>query len=147
MRRSLALFALLACTVPGLSASAATWHKPTTGRGLAARGTALPKVASQYLESARKELKLGKAQLVLQRELSLHGSNTVRFAQIYRGLPVLGTGVVVRLDDAGNVSRSVVEVAREPNVDITPTLSRDEALQRAAQVGVNASFGAPSFLL
>ncbi len=65
MRRSLALFALLACTVPGLDASAATWHKPTTNQGLVARGTTLPNVAHQYLESARKSLGLGQAQLVL----------------------------------------------------------------------------------
>ncbi|MCA9641922.1 MAG: hypothetical protein KC492_14550, partial [Myxococcales bacterium] len=148
MRRSIALLALLACSVPGLDAAAATWHKPTTHQGVVAtQGTNLSKLASQYLESARKDLRLGKATLVLQRELSLHGSNTVRFAQTHRGLPVLGAGVVVRLDDSGTISRSVVEVAESLSVDVAPKLSQGEALERAAQFGVNRSLAAPRFLL
>ncbi|MGE3675578.1 MAG: MYXO-CTERM sorting domain-containing protein [Polyangiaceae bacterium] len=148
MRRSIALFALLACSVPGLDAAAATWHKPTTNPGVVAtHGTNLSKLASRYLESARKELRLGQAKLVLQRELSLHGSNTVRFGQTHRGLPVLGAGVVVRLDDSGKISRSVVDVADSLSVDITPKLSQGEALERAARFGVNRSLAAPRFLL
>lgn len=147
MRRSLALFALLACTVPGLDASAATWHKPTLAQGTVTRGTTLSKVADRYLESSRKSLGLGQAQLVLQRELALHGSHTVRFRQVYKGLPVLGKAVVVRLDAAGEVQRSVVEVARGLDLDVTPRLSQDEALQRAAQLQLTASLAAPRFEL
>ncbi len=53
----------------------------------------------------------------------------------------------MRLNDAGEVQRSVVEVAGSLNLDVTPRLSQDDALQRAAQFQVTATLGAPRFLL
>lgn len=146
MRRSLVVAGLVAASLSAPHASAATWHRPNTAVAVP-HGTTLASAAKNYLDASRAQLKLGAAQLVLQRQLELRGSNTVRFGQRHRGLPVLGAAVVVRLNDRGEVERTVVEVANDLELEVTPKLSQAEALERAAQYQVSATHGAPKFLL
>jgi bacillolysin len=63
-----------------------------------------------------------------------HGGTTVRFQQVYQGVPVMSGELVVNLDDAGNVVAAGGEVLPGPKPSVAPSVSFETARQRAIDV-------------
>ncbi len=126
MRTIAPLSSLALLVVCALPAAAAEWH--------AGSAVPIPALASDPIASARVhvmgrgDLALGGVELDAGRVVAgKSGARVVRFAQTFDGVPVLGSGVIVRVSASGVVSRVAVEVARDLELDTVPTLDADLA--------------------
>jgi bacillolysin len=62
------------------------------------------------------------------------GRSSVRFAQVHRGVPVVGGELIVNLDADGNVLSASGEVVPNPRADVKPTVSARAARSTALAV-------------
>jgi bacillolysin len=74
------------------------------------------------------------------------GGESVRFQQVYRGIPVLSGELVVNLDDAGNVVAAGSEVLPGDKPSVIPSISAQTARQRAIEVVAKDYHVAPGLL-
>lgn len=134
---------VLAALLAVSGASAAEWHHVHAGapashlaKGPRAAAEAYlsaksPRAAAEaYLSAAAGDLRLEGVHLDFQGELQVGGHRTVRFAQSYAGLPVLGRAAALRLAPDGAVQVAVLEVTR--GLAISPTPAVDQATAIAA---------------
>ncbi len=117
---SLGLILLLASPV-----AAAEWHAGSAA--LAAGAGDLGAKARDHVDT-RTDLGLAGVELGAARVVAgARGGQVVHFPQTVNGVPVLGGGVVVRVDASATVRRVGVDVAKDLVVDTTPTLSESDA--------------------
>ncbi|AKT39620.1 hypothetical protein [Chondromyces crocatus] len=83
--------------------------------------------AERFLQGAAAELRLEGVDLETKVELKSGSSHTVRFTQTYRGLPVIGSAVAVRVGAGGAPRAAIVDVARGLSVSTEPTLDEGAA--------------------
>lgn len=114
------------CAIP--SASASEWHPAdVSGRtGVAATTEAQAAVLAQrYLKQP--SLRLATVDLVQTRVLATSTHFTIRYAQSYRGLPVIGGQAAVRVGADGATRTAALNVERDLSVKITPSISSEVA--------------------
>ena len=76
-------------------------------------------------------------ELVLTRRANARAAEHFLFEQLHRGLPVLGSYLAVHVDRSGAVRLAINETTPRLDADVTPRLSREDALQAARKrVGV-----------
>lgn len=122
--KALPSLALLLTAVP---ASAAEWYAGDGVQLDLQRADAGTKVRD-YVRGRGLELSLYDTELEPMRiAQSKLGTKAVHLRQYLDGVPVLGGGVVVRVNADGSVQRVVVDVARDLSVDTVPSLSQAEA--------------------
>jgi hypothetical protein len=79
-------------------------------------------------DAARAWITTQPAELTAARTIHPGGGAAIRYAQSYRGVPILDRGVAVRVDDAGNVRWTHATLATIPaDFDTTPTIRVDGA--------------------
>lgn len=61
------------------------------------------------------------------------GRSFARFQQVYQGVPVLGGELIVHMDQDKNVISANGELLPQPQVNIVPTISAEEARRRALE--------------
>ena len=66
--------------------------------------------------------------------VAAEGGKSVRFQQVYHGIPVLSGELVVNLDAAGNVVAAGGEVLPGPKPSVVPSVSAQTARQRAVEL-------------
>lgn len=115
--------------------AAAEYH-----RAPASHHSAAPpiEIARDHFRSSSASLGLRGVVLQPQTALPADGYTTIRFRQLYGGLPVIGGVAAARVGPDGAVLLTVIDVARGLNVDPEPTLSA-----RQASKVVEASIGRP----
>ncbi|MBI5534266.1 MAG: hypothetical protein HY898_16195 [Deltaproteobacteria bacterium] len=133
-RITFAALGLLSTLIAARTAQAGDWHDGMPGQRQA--GPAEP-ASRAYLTQYQDALALRGIDLVVDRASTTHGFSTVRYAQLYSGLPVFGKVVAVRLDDAGRVTKVMVEVARDLSVSPVPTVSKASAIATVASLGMH----------
>src|SRR5262245_43084634 len=125
------LFLLASSTVWGARAWGAEWHAENAPRTLPGNARS---VAEAHLALERADLRLDGVTLITERVLPAGRHHTVRFAQRYHGLPVIGGQVAVRVAPGGRATLTVMEVARNLTVDPSPSLTAKQARLEAARL-------------
>ncbi len=131
---------------------------PSAARNLAELKASLPLgpyagapavAARTFAHEHRAALGLEDAAAELDRPLTQawRGRPTVRFEQRHHGLPVIGTGLTVRLDDAGRVVMVLSDLARGLDVDVAPGVCADAATATALGALGLAPLGDPGAAL
>jgi Zn-dependent metalloprotease len=127
--RPLTALAALAALASTPAALAAEWRSIP---GDHARPGAPRAAAEAFLGESRDALGLRSVTLRHARDLRVGAHHTARFAQEYRGLPVLGASIAVRLGPDGRVKLAVLDVARDLALSTTPRVDA-EAARRAVR--------------
>lgn len=77
-------------------------------------------------------LKSGTADLALQKTArDARGRASIRYQQVYQGIPVFASGVIVNTDASGGLSSLTSKTSPNLQVSITPTISADQAAAAA----------------
>src|SRR5687767_8927301 len=126
--RSVAPLTCLACLLATSPAMAGSWYSGTTlpvaGMSPTASDASLQAAALAHLGGRRPELGLDGVELSASKvQRPRAGSRVVRFEQSVNGVPVIGTGVVLRIGEDGSIRRIGVDVRADLEVDTVPDLS------------------------
>jgi len=70
---------------------------------------------------------------VMRARVADNGRSIVRFQQAYKGVPVLGGELIVRMDSGKNVMSANGEVSPDLQVNTVPTISKEQARQQALE--------------
>lgn len=124
---SLVTAGLLLCGM-GRAGAAELLVTPTAERFVGAA----PAAAARFLDRYADALAIRGLTLEARAHLALAGTQVVRYAQTHAGVPVLGTSVVVRIDEEGRVLSTGVEVERDLSVSTTPAIDARTARQLVA---------------
>ncbi len=129
MKRSVGLATLLGLGLMTVATGtlAADWYGGPAVRRYV--GPSVPASRSFLLDNAA-QLGVGQVDLAHEATLPLGALRTVRFQQQYKGLPVIGKAVAVRIAADGSVRTAFVDVARNLSVATTPAVDEKAAIAR-----------------